>query len=493
MSSKRSSRSGSQAPRLHVAPRADESYGDVAAEFSARFGLTPDPWQRLILDDWLAMRRGMWAARNCGLSVPRQNGKNAVLEVRELFGTVLLGEKILHTAHEVKTAKKHFRRLQHFFGTQRNDPRAKFPELNALVADVRKVNGEEAIVLTNGGSIEMAARSKSSGRGFTVDIVVFDEAQQLDDDALEALAPTKSSGPLGNPQVIYTGTPPGPNAQGEVFTRQRAAALAQAKAPKSRCWHEWSKAGRVGKGEGEIDLDDRNNWYDTNPALGSSRMPLEIAEDDREDLSDGGFARERLGMWAEDDPDLARVIAADLWATLEAKTPPADGVAPNALGLDASHDRVIAIAGCWVDGDKAHVELVRHERSTDTLAAVEWLVANAGRRIPVVVDSASPAAAMVPALTAAKVKVVTTSATDMGKACGLILADATEKRLTHADQQQLNSALAGARKRDIRDAGMWGWDRKNPDTDIAPLVAATLARYGASTNAKPKSGRAVFA
>jgi hypothetical protein len=65
--------------------------------------------------------------------VPRQNGKNALIEVRELFGMVGRGEKFLHTAHEVKTARKAFKRLQHFFGTKPDDPGAKFPELNALV------------------------------------------------------------------------------------------------------------------------------------------------------------------------------------------------------------------------------------------------------------------------------------------------------------------------------------------------------------------------
>jgi len=71
-----------------------------------------------VLDDWLAEKSGRWASLTCGLSLPRQNGKNALIEVRELFGMVGRGEKFLHTAHEVKTARKAFKRLQHFFGTR---------------------------------------------------------------------------------------------------------------------------------------------------------------------------------------------------------------------------------------------------------------------------------------------------------------------------------------------------------------------------------------
>ena len=52
----------------------------------------PDAWQQLVLDDWLAASaKDEWKHPVAGLSVPRQNGKNALLEMRELFGMVLLG------------------------------------------------------------------------------------------------------------------------------------------------------------------------------------------------------------------------------------------------------------------------------------------------------------------------------------------------------------------------------------------------------------------
>ena len=77
-----------QGPRLRVAPRAASTYGDLAADLASDYGLTPDPWQQIVLDDWLAEGSGRWLSLTCGLSVPRQNGKNALLEVRELFGMV---------------------------------------------------------------------------------------------------------------------------------------------------------------------------------------------------------------------------------------------------------------------------------------------------------------------------------------------------------------------------------------------------------------------
>ena len=91
---------------------------------------------------------------------------------------------------------------------QAGDPAAKFPELNALVKEVRRTNGQEAIVLKNGGSVEFVARTKGSGRGYSVDVLVIDEAQELTEDQLAAMLPTISAS--SNPQILYTGTPPGP-------------------------------------------------------------------------------------------------------------------------------------------------------------------------------------------------------------------------------------------------------------------------------------------
>ncbi|CAM2869895.1 hypothetical protein PRAC110570_04890 [Propionibacterium acidifaciens] len=151
------------------------------------------------MSDWLRVRAGRWVSLDCGLSCPRQNGKNAILEVYELFVTVGLGRRVLHTAHEVKTGRKHFRRLRYFLGERAADPGAEFQELNKLVREIRNVNGQEGIYLTNGGSIELVARSKSSGRGFTVDTLVCDEAQEPTDDELQAINPSISAAPSGDP------------------------------------------------------------------------------------------------------------------------------------------------------------------------------------------------------------------------------------------------------------------------------------------------------
>ena len=95
-------RRGEQRPRLSCLPQgAVSSAGEEAAEFAETCGLVLDPWQRWCLDQMLSERAdGAWAATLVLLLLPRQNGKNSVLEALELAALYLFDEpRIIHTAH----------------------------------------------------------------------------------------------------------------------------------------------------------------------------------------------------------------------------------------------------------------------------------------------------------------------------------------------------------------------------------------------------------
>jgi hypothetical protein len=156
------------------------------------------------------------------------------------------------------------------------------------------------------------------------------------------------------------------------------------------------------------------------------------------------------------------------------------------MAVDMSHAREISVGACWLEDASAHVEEVW--AGVDEPAAVEWVVSRAGRRIPVMIDAKSPASSMIPALRARRVKVLTGNENDMARGCGLVASDVEAGRLTHADQEALNDAREGARKRAIGTAGGWGYDRKDPSVKIHPLVAVTLARVAATINEKPTNG-----
>src|SRR6516165_12312163 len=182
-------------------------------DWARGFGYDLDPWQRW----WLAVLcgtkpDGRWASFENYLVVSRQNGKNTALEVRELAGMFVFGESmIIHTAHEFKAAAEHFRRVR--------DAVTGYDELRRRVKSVTTSHGDEAIELRpattlifgSGGRrvrktvtarLRFLARSRGSGRAFTADCVVYDEAMILSDEVVGASLPTLSAVP--NPQVIYT-------------------------------------------------------------------------------------------------------------------------------------------------------------------------------------------------------------------------------------------------------------------------------------------------
>jgi hypothetical protein len=471
--------SGVQEPSFRRVPAAAVgSEGDDAVFLASQYELQPDPWQEMVLRDWLGRRPdGKWAATRCGLAVPRQNGKNGILEMRELYGLVLLGETFLHTAHEVKTARKAFKRLLSFFDDEQMPPR--FPELSALVAEIRRANGQEAIYFTNGGSVEFIARSKGSGRGFTVDVIVMDEAQELSEDALAALVPTRSAAPLRNPQLIFTGTPPAPTMNGEVFTRTRVAGL-KGNDPRL-AWHEWSIPA-PGLDQPPIDLDDAGLLAQANPALGG-RVLQETIEDDRSGLSYEGFARERLGVWFDMTAQLAG-IPADSWAERAgAEGRPAG---PFAFALSASwpHAEWGSIAVVGRNGDEVWTQIVNHDRGTSWMPARVKALRDEWNPVAIVLDDKDPAVREKTALEQAGVELMPLTSAQVTQAYGMLIASVVGDApyLRHYDQPELNAAVASAQKRPIGDAHTWA--RKGPD-DISPVVAVTHALYGLAVS-KPK-------
>jgi hypothetical protein len=180
----------------------------------------------------------------------------------------------------------------------------------------------------------------------------------------------------------------------EVFGRLRAAA--HAGTAKRLAWVEYGAAPGC-------DVDDRSEWLAANPG----RVELAAMEAERRELSPGGFARERLNHWPVDRVEV--VIDPDLWADSVAAGPP-DGTPPTAIAVDANAAREMAIAAAWVlDGGRVHVELVAADRC-DPIDALAWVSERAGKRVPVIIDGASPAATLIPALAMPKVKTVLTSA-----------------------------------------------------------------------------------
>ncbi|MFE2997992.1 hypothetical protein ACFXG4_23645 [Nocardia sp. NPDC059246] len=390
---------------------------------------------------------------------------------------VLLGENILFSAHEARTARTFFRRLKAFFENEQD-----YPELAEMVKvnGIKTAPGHEAIWLrkkdANGrwkdwGSLQVLARSRGSGRGFTVDCIILDEAQECSEESLQAMGPATTV--ARNRQRIYCGTPPSEAMNSEVFTNFRDACLTDPKPNVS--WLEWSAPDGC-------DFDDPQVWAMANPALGIRGFDATVIMDDRAG-SDEGFARERLGMWSAAITDT--VIDADTWNLVADVT--SSVLDPISIAVDISPDRSqasMAIAGLRPDG-MHHVELIENRRGTEWI--ISYLTSLVAEWAPSAVVVDGPASSLIPELSSLEVPVHKLTASEFGAACGFFYDSVFNRSLRHPNQPPLNSAVDAARQRPLGD--MWAWGRRTATSDITPVVAATLALYGFVSNKQLKRAK----
>lgn len=463
---------GSQEPRIKVEPHRVVTDGTDAAILMAEYGYKLDPWQKAVVDCWLGRdEEGHYNVTSAGLSLPRQNGKNVCLEAREFFGLLIKGERILHTAHQVRTSKKSFRRLAAMFTDKRH------PEVTDAVKTIRYTNGEESIELLNGGSIEFSARSRQAARGFDgISLVVYDEAQELTDEQVEAIMATLSASATGTRQIIYTGTPPYPSCPGDVFRRRRLVCIDDP--GRHDAWHEWSVAG---DGVQDIDVTDVNLWYMTNPALGI-RLDEDFTAEELRSLSKDGFARERLGWWApvlEHKEEYA--IPADVWNACRSEEPKPEG--KTAYGIKFSADgSTVALCGAVIpDNAPARISLIEQRPTGHGIGwLADWLNERYKKASCVVIDGRNGVDVLVERIADTwKVKgsIIRPTSRDMIAATGTLTNALNEKSVTWFYQQEaLNDSAITSVKRSIGGGWCFGGDNSTP------IEAASLALWGAQNS-----------
>src|SRR5690625_4913001 len=269
---------GSQTPTKSLILPYNFSFGSKAIEIYEKSGRTAFDWQKFLTDAILAVNdEGLLTHMTFVFSVPRQNGKNEVIAIRELFG-LKNGERILHTAHRTTTSAAAFNRLLAILEESELEEDTDFKKI--------KATGRESIELIGGGRIDFRTRTSTGGLGESFDLLVIDEAQEYTDDQRSALMYTIAASP--NPQTIMIGTPPTPISSGTVFTKYRENALYVSL--EDAGWAEWSV-------EKESDPRDKELWYQTNPSLGlgvSYRIiQSEVGNDDLY------FNIQRLGLWIQ--------------------------------------------------------------------------------------------------------------------------------------------------------------------------------------------------
>ena len=478
---------GNQTPTYSWCASYTRSEGRLASALADAYGLSPHPWQRTILDDWLALDDGGHLLNSlCVLPVSRQNGKTGVCDPRETWGLVHRGEWILHTAQEYQTAKKAFDRLRVKFGDRANDPLARYPELNAMVSRYTTSANQMVLDLKNGAHIEFRTRGSNSdmGRGGTFDLVVIDEAQSYTDAQDAALSPLNSAAPHGSPQTILMGTVPDPTAayKGEKFSTIRSGLHNEPY--DGACIHEWSVR-EVG------DVTDVARWYEANPNLGYELLESALLKDSRT-MNKDTFAREHLGWWPETTAASAPISTRD-WDACRNEHPQRGGIVCYAVKF--SPDGSVGTLAACHRGDGSPFVYVVDSRSLSH--GIGWFVEKlsglAGDAAQIVIDGQSNAQALTERLLSAGVSsrcIVRPRTADVIAACSGIANAVRERQVTHYGQPALDVSATQSRRRRIGSNGGWGF--ASTDTADATLIeSCALAYWAAMTTKRDPSRKAV--
>ena len=452
---------GSQEPSARIAPEYRSTDGPDAVRVLRAGGTILDPWQSDILDDWMGRTvSGKWAAPTAGGSVPRQNGKSLLVQGRAEAGMLLLNETVIYTAHLQKTATETFEEMRTFFESR---------TLRRHVAEIKTALGREQIILKSGARIKFLARTRNGGRGQHGDLLIFDEAQELDETAQGSFIPAISASL--NPQTIYVGTPPGPDAVGTVFRALRKRALGGE--TRKAAWFEFSVP-EIGN------VKNPARWAATNPAMGR-RIQYSTIEGEAEQLDPDTFARERLGWWSPVATEtLDYAIDRKAWEACASDAEKPEG--KTAYGVKFAADgSAVCLCGAVIPKDgPARVSLIEQRPTGRGLAwLVDWLNERYDRASCVVIDGRNGVDVLVERIRPtwkAKSAVLRPSARDVIASVGLITTAINEHSLTwYKPQQALNESAITSTKRPI--SGGYGFGGDNS----LPLEACALALWGAKT------------
>jgi phage terminase large subunit-like protein len=340
-----------------------------------------------------------------------------------------------------------------------------------------RAGAESFDLVERGASATCFAPVESALHGRNVDLAIIDEAWAHDADAGHdvelAVFPAQLTRPGAQTWIVSAG-----GTLASVWLDgwlERAEACLAAGDP-SIALFEWSADAEAP----DYDPTSPATWWTAHPALGDTVTEAAIRRElDRAGLAD--FERSILNVWPR-PRNLATGIDAAGWARLA----DLDLAGPaTAAAFDVTPDRsnaALAAAGPARDG-RTVVEVLDYRRGVGWLDASlkAWSRAHPGA--PIVCDALG-AGTIADRLEMAGLEVLRVGAGQLARACADLLDQVTAGTVAHRAQEVLDAAIAGAGRRPIGDAG-WAWSRRHSDTDISPLVAATLAAWSARSRPAP--------
>lgn len=333
-------------------------------------------------------------------------------------------------------------------------------------------NGKEAIEWNNGGRIITFPPNGKGGHGKTLDATDLDEAFAFVDGRAET-GVRHAMDTRFSPQLVISST---------------------AGTAESTYWRAKIEDGRerVLSGEDghvyvleyaagpEDDVNNPDHWPRWMPALGYT-VPMKRALSEHGVLSPEEWLRAWCNGWTGAS---SQIIPAAAWAACHAPKTPRTGKVW--MSVDASpgvggKGRSASIAVASWRGKKIAVQVIKHGAGLDWLADAIGELTRTNTVQLLYIDTTGDIKQVLPDIrrtAMAKIEVVDVGT--MGAACGRFHQGVIDGVIQHLGQPMLDAAVEGADKRTLED--QWAWKRRSSTADISPLVAATLAAWGAAVN-----------
>ena len=476
-------RKGRQTPTQSVVLPYNHTLGPEAVKIYNESGRKALEWQCMLLNDIMATNGdGLWTHQKFGYSVPRRNGKNEIVAMREMWGLVS-GEIICHTAHRTTTSTTAWKRLVNLLS------KAGYVELGRKKKDevpppksfrTNKQHGLENIVLTNGGQIDFRTRTPNGGLGEGFDLLIIDEAQEYTDDQESALIYTVSDS--SNPQTIFCGTPPTTTSSGTVFPEMRATCLSGASYDSG--WAEWSIPAQTD------DVYNTELWYETNPSMGYHLNERKIRSEIKKDFVD--FNIQRLGVWIT--YNLKSEVTEAEWMALKAKSmPELKGQLFAAIRYGADGQNVSLSIACKTADGKIFVEaidcqsirkgngwLIRFLKEADIRMTV--MDGRTGQELLLEECKENKIKPMPQSIKTAEVITASTAFTQ-----------ALEKQLIcHMGQPALTQSVCNCERRAIGQGGGYGFKSLKDGIDVSLMESMVLAHWACATTKERRKQKVRF-
>lgn len=471
---------GSPTPRLWTPPlrelTPETSRGYEVVDFGRALGVDWMPWQEWTLVHGLETRAdGQYRFRTVLVLVSRQNGKTTIAQVLSLWRMAQEKELVLGTSTNLETARE-------AFGMTVELAEDAMPD---QVARVKWGALETSLKLRNGSRYVVRAANRRGGRGLSVDLVIADELREHRDwTGWGAMSATTTARP--NPQVWCFS-----NAGDDgsvVLNHQRDAALARIEMPLDTSaisrsemvsdtdttfgLFEWSA-------EDGCELDDRDGWRASNPALGYT-----ITEETLESLLASSppavFRTEHL---CQRVVSMDSAIDLSVWRE-SADTGSLDGLRDRvALCLDVSLDmeHVTLVAAARTDDGRVRTEVVDAWESTSKARGElsEWLDKIQPREFGVFPNG--PAAA----LAADFHGLPHVAISDVAAACMGFAEQVQARRILHSNDPLVASQLANTTR--LWQGDGWRFARKGGVGHVDAVYATAGAVHLARTLPPPRA------